>query len=153
MLQWLVWQLLPEEWGLEAKTRDENVTDNMVEAAGSQEGSLPGLAREQGREAQGLTSVEHGAVAELRPVPAAAHQGVVRDHGRVVASPSPAAFGAPPPVRLWRDKRGCQPGPGAAGRVSPLGWGRAAAGPGQEPRGPEGPVSARGPDYCTQSLL
>lgn len=34
-----MWQLLPEEWGLEAKTRDENVTDNMVEAAGSQEGS------------------------------------------------------------------------------------------------------------------
>lgn len=53
-----------------------------------------------GSRGRALTSVEHGAVAELRPVPAAPQQGVIGDHGGVVA-PSPApAFGAPPPVRL-----------------------------------------------------
>lgn len=58
-----------------------------------------------GSRGRALTSVEHGAVAELRPVPAAPQQGVVGDHGGVVA-PSPApALGAPPPVGLrerWR---------------------------------------------------
>lgn len=59
-----------------------------------------------GWEAQGtLTSVEHGAVAELCPVPTTAHQGIVGDHGGVVASPSPTAFGAPPPVRLRERQR------------------------------------------------
>ena len=52
-----------------------------------------------------LTSVEHGAVAELRPVPAAAQQGVVGDHGGVVASSPSPAFGAPPPVRLRERRR------------------------------------------------
>lgn len=73
-------------------------------AADSQEGSLP--SRDEGLGVGGkppgdLTSMEHGAVAELRPVPTAAQQGVVGNHGGVVASSPPPAFGAPPPVRLW----------------------------------------------------
>lgn len=49
--------------------------------------------------------MEHGAVAELRPVPAAAQQGVVGDHGGIVASSPPPALGAPPPVRLREGRR------------------------------------------------
>lgn len=74
-----------------------------------------------GWDAQGiLTSVEHGAVAELCPVPTTAHQGVVGDHGSVVASPTPAAFGAPPPVRL-RERQRWQgrAGQGTAGSHKP----------------------------------
>lgn len=56
----------------------------------------------RGWEVQGtLTSMEHRAVAELCPVPATAQQGIVGDHGGIMASSSPTAFRAPPPVRLW----------------------------------------------------
>lgn len=58
------------------------------------------------RASPGLTSVQHGPLAQLRPAAACCEEGVVGYHGGVVASPSPSAFRAPPPVGLERAEGG-----------------------------------------------
>lgn len=125
----LAWQLPPQEGGSGCKTRGEGLTGSMADwptvAADGQEGSPTPLARERDGILGALTSVEHGAVAELCPVPTTAQQGVVGNHGGVVASSPTPAFRAPPPVRL-RERRRCQGRAlergtwGCAGVASPL---------------------------------
>ena len=56
-----------------------------------------------------LTSVEHGAVAELCPVPAAPQQGIVGNHWGIVASSPAPTFRTPSAVCLqdrWRHQSG-----------------------------------------------
>lgn len=66
----------------------------------------PGLGRgcSSQQEARGrpLTSVEHGAAAQLRPAALGSQEGVIGDHGGVVAPPSSPTLRAPFPVGLGK---------------------------------------------------